>query len=162
MGWDIVRVMDQQHRRLDWLLGEAVGDQQRLDAGAYTAFRETMLRHIGIEEKVLLAGLREAGVPWSRAAAIHREHAAFAALLAGEPDLAVALEVDRLFTQHLRLEEGPEGLFATCQRALSAEVLVVSAHAYPRVRPAPWSKAPWIPRTVETALELADGRLTPR
>lgn len=161
MAWDIVRVMDNQHRRIEWLLTESLGDgdQRALDLAAYTAFRETMLRHIGIEEKLLLAGLREAQVQFAPAWAIHRDHAALASLMSAEPDLALALEVARLVDTHMTLEEGPQGLFSVCARSLSEEALVVGAHAYPEVKPAPWSKAEWLPRTVQAALELAEGRL---
>lgn len=161
MAWDIVRVMDNQHRRIEWLLTESLGDEaaRALDLAAYGAFRETMLRHIGIEEKLLLSGLREARVPFTSAWAIHRDHAALASLMAAEPDLALVLEVARLVDTHMTLEEGPEGLFSVCARTLSEEALVVGAHAFPEVKPAPWSRADWLPRTAQAALELAEGRL---
>jgi hypothetical protein len=164
MPWDIVRVMDNQHRRLEWLLTEALGDGEpggTLDLAAYSAFRESMLRHIGIEEKFLLAGLKEARIEFGHAWAIHRDHAALASLLSVEPDLPLAFEVARLLDNHMGLEEGLEGLFAACAKHLSQESLVVSVHSYPQVKPAPWSNASWLPRTVAGALELAEGKLPP-
>jgi hypothetical protein len=152
-----MRAMESDHRRIEESLSRALKGPT-LDEGCYREFREVLLRHIGIEERVLLCGLKAARIDFAQAKAIHREHAAMGALLAAVPDTSLARELERLLVGHIDLEESPEGLFALCRSGLSAQVLVVEAHAYPAVKPAPWSHARWMPRTVEAALALVDGQ----
>ena len=44
----------EDHRRLDGLLQSAIADPGRIDTGSYAQFRAGLLRHIGMEEKILL------------------------------------------------------------------------------------------------------------
>ena len=58
MFHDIQAVLEGQHRLLNSLLIEALREGT-VDLAAWGAFRETLLRHIGIEETVLMRWLRE-------------------------------------------------------------------------------------------------------
>ena len=74
------------------MLASAVADPQSFDYGAYAEFRAALLRHIGMEEKILIpAALRTAGtksVPF--AGRIRPDHGAWpGGLLSGSAiDLA--------------------------------------------------------------------------
>jgi hypothetical protein len=46
--------MKSEHERLDGLLAQAAQRGSTVDDGAYAAFRESLLRHIRIEERILL------------------------------------------------------------------------------------------------------------
>jgi len=44
----------EDHRRLESLLQQAVAHADHVDEGAYAQFRAGLLRHIGMEEKILI------------------------------------------------------------------------------------------------------------
>jgi hypothetical protein len=48
------------------------------------------------------------------ASTLRRDHGAIAALLVPTPTLALCDEIGALLDRHNALEEGPEGLYATC------------------------------------------------
>jgi hypothetical protein len=117
----------EDHRRLDALLRAAIAEE-RFDLDAFESFRAGLLRHIGIEEKLL--------VPWARGkklpvpADLRVQHAAIASLLVPTPDHALGRELAALLEQHNRLEEGPGALYAQCA-ALGADELLPRAQAAP-------------------------------
>src|SRR5688572_17623029 len=88
----------------------------QLDVDAFEALRSRLLRHIGIEEKVLLAAARDQlGEPISRARQIRVEHGAIASLLVPTPDVALVGELRTLLLAHDALEEGDDGVYAECE-----------------------------------------------
>ena len=100
------------HRRLERLLDDSDREGQ-FDAASFAAFRARLLRHIGIEEKIVFAAVRDAlGQPMSRARQIRVEHAAIASLLVPAPDLALVGELRALLRAHDELEEGRDGVYA--------------------------------------------------
>ncbi|HZY04220.1 MAG TPA: hemerythrin domain-containing protein, partial [Anaeromyxobacteraceae bacterium] len=48
------------HRRLDALLSRSVADPEAFDLETFEAFRAGLLKHIALEEKILLPAVREA------------------------------------------------------------------------------------------------------
>ncbi|MDQ3037370.1 MAG: hemerythrin domain-containing protein, partial [Myxococcota bacterium] len=81
--------LEADHRAMGALLDRADAGG-RLDVDAFEALRARLLRHIGIEEKVLLAAARDRrGAPLARARQIRVEHGAIASLLVPTPDLAL-------------------------------------------------------------------------
>ena len=94
----------------------------RFDVEAFEVFRASMLRHIGIEEKLLLPAVRRLrGEPIARARALRVEHAALTSLLVPTPDLALCAELEALLDTHDAQEEGEEGVYAECEQMLGAE-----------------------------------------
>ena len=64
MAGKIHLYLGDDHRRLDALLERAVADPQNIDGSAYAQFRAGLLKHIGMEEKVLLpAAQKRRGAP---------------------------------------------------------------------------------------------------
>ena len=53
MPGPLTRLLLDDHRRLDALLQSAVADPLKVDLPAYNQFRAGLLRHIGMEEKIL-------------------------------------------------------------------------------------------------------------
>ncbi|HLK92647.1 MAG TPA: hemerythrin domain-containing protein [Polyangia bacterium] len=103
------------HLRLDSLLAAAAGGAgSTLDLGAYAAFRGGLLRHIGMEEKILFPAARRlrGGEPLAQARQARLDHAALAALLAPTPTIDLVARVHALLALHNPLEEGPDGLHA--------------------------------------------------
>ena len=137
--------LTEDHVRLDRLLREAEASLPA-DVRPYEAFREGLLRHIGMEEKVLLpfARTRRGGVPLPVAGPLRADHGAIAKLLTRSPTAALFAELRALLATHNVLEEGETGLYATCDALAGAEAgpLVERLRAQPEVPLAPYYDGP--------------------
>ncbi len=60
MPGPIFRFLAEDHARLDALLAQAVERAGEIDRPAFDFFREGLLRHIALEEKILLPAARRA------------------------------------------------------------------------------------------------------
>ncbi|ABC80221.1 hemerythrin domain-containing protein [Anaeromyxobacter dehalogenans] len=166
----ISRFLSDDHLRLHGLLARAVADPAAIDRGPYDAFRGGLLRHIALEEKVLLPAAREAqgGEPLPLARRLRVEHGAIASLLVPTPTHALVAEIRKILDPHNLLEEAPDGLYATCDGLLAARAdeLVARMAAYPAVKVAAYNDGPRVLRTAEAALEQsakqAEARSGPR
>lgn len=128
------------------------------DKDAFEQLRGRLLRHIGIEEKVLLRATYEVlGHPIARARQVRVEHGAIAALLVPTPDAELVRELRMLLRAHDTLEEGEEGIYAECDRILGprADELVQAADAFPIVPVARHFDGENVVRTAEDALAVA-------
>ena len=87
MSWMLYRFFAADHRRLDTFLRRAMTDAEVIDRGAYAEFRAGLLRHIGMEEKILLPAAQRlgGGKPLAMAAKLRLDHGALAALLVPTP-----------------------------------------------------------------------------
>jgi hypothetical protein len=128
----IQRLLGDDHARLDRLLARGGAD-----TAAYAAFRSGLLRHIGMEEKVLLPAARRArgGEPLPAASRLRLEHGALAALLVPSPRPAIVRAIAGILARHNPIEEGPDGVYAECERLVGADLdsLVAELEAYPEV-----------------------------
>lgn len=127
------------HARLRGLLAVAAAGAA-VEPEAFAAFRAGLLRHIGIEEKLLFPAVRDGGgaALAERLRALHVEHAAISSLLVPAPDLALCGELAGLLAAHDAQEEGLDGVYAACEVVLGAaasEALGARARAAPAVRP---------------------------
>jgi hypothetical protein len=121
----IRRLLGDDHARLDALLARAAGDPT-----AYAEFRRGLLRHIGMEEKILLPAAQHArgGEPLPAAARLRLDHGALAALLVPTPTPAILGALRGILLRHNALEEGPDGVYAACEHlAGDAIAALVSA-----------------------------------
>jgi hypothetical protein len=151
------------HERLDALLGQAIAAQP-IPKDAYEAFRGGLLRHIGIEEKILIPSAR-AGLPAEALSVVRqlkRDHAALAALLVPTPTPAILERLQAVLVQHNPLEEGEEGFYRTCVRlAAAGEVaLLARIEAAPEVPLAAHYDGPRAFTSIDHLLRLA-GRTPP-
>lgn len=126
------------HRRLEVLLARAEGGGSALDLAAHAEFRAGLLRHIGMEEKILLPAAQRArgGEPLSEAARLRLDHGALAALLVPVPTRAILAVLRDILTGHDAIEEGPGGVYETCAQLVGPgiDALVADLHAAPAVR----------------------------
>ena len=147
------------HRRLEALLAAALGSPGGVDLGPYGEFREGLLRHIAMEEKILLPAAREAlgGEPVALARRLRVDHGAIAALLVPTPTPAIAAELRKILDPHNVVEEGPGGVYEVCDRLLAprAGEVVSRMRAYPPVRVARYQDGPRVCRTAEEALSMS-------
>jgi hypothetical protein len=126
-------LLERDHARLDQLLTTAQASAPQIDLAAYEEFRAGLLRHIGLEEKILLPTARRlrGGEPLQVATQLKADHAAMAALLVPTPTAEILKTLTWLLAAHNPLEEGPSGLYATCEALAGAEAdqLLARLHA---------------------------------
>jgi hypothetical protein len=162
----ITELLIADHRRLDILLERAAAGP-RLDAVAFETFRAGLLRHIAIEEKLLLPAARRArgGEPITRAHALRIDHGALGTLLVPSPDHALCAELARIITTHDALEEGPGGVYEECEALIGPDqsrVLCCNARAFPEIKVARHFDGEGVVRTAELALASARRIVAPR
>lgn len=117
------RFLADDHAHLDDLLCRSLGDGM-VDREPYEKFRVGLLRHIAMEEKVLLPEARRlrGGEPLPIAKQLRADHAALAALLVPTPTSEILTIIRGILHDHNPLEEGPEGLYAVCEELAATDV----------------------------------------
>jgi hypothetical protein len=136
----INRFLTGDHARLDELLRRSVHDPDALDAAAFAEFRAGLLRHIAMEEKVLLPEFKaRTGKPFAHARQMRADHAALAVLMVPPPTPALVSQVCGVLAEHNPLEEGPDGLYALCDQLAgdAVELVLQRLRAIPEVPLAP-------------------------
>jgi hypothetical protein len=128
--------LQQDHARLDELLRRCDATPA-IDSASYESFRRGLLRHIAMEEKVLLPEARRqrGGEPLPVAKQLRADHAALAALLVPTPTHEILAKVRDVLAEHDPLEENPGGLYEVCEELAGADVgaLVARVKAMPEV-----------------------------
>lgn len=151
------------HERLDTLLRRAIRDPEHIDMAAYAEFRAGLLKHIGMEEKILLptAQRLRGGEPLPIAAKLRLDHGALAALLVPTPTPAIVTTIRAIISEHNALEEGPDGVYAMCDALAGAEAdaLVARLRAAPEVPVSPHNDGPLVMTATRRALARAGYQL---
>lgn len=126
------------HREIDALLSEALSDDG-FAPEPFARFRERLLRHIGIEEKILFPAARrlDPGRDADRLARLRVDHGALTSLLVPTPDRDLANEIRALLPEHNKIEEDDEGVYDTCIDALDADDALEVLRAARARRPVP-------------------------
>jgi hypothetical protein len=152
--------MAEDHDRLDRLLERAVAAPDRFDTEAFEEFRSGLLRHIGIEEKILLpdARRRRDGQPLPMAPRIRIEHAAIASLLVATPDHALVGEIRSILATHNVAEEAEGGVYALVEDLAGQDADTLLQRARAAVAPplARHFDGQGVMRTASDALALAE------
>lgn len=154
------------HARLHGLLKRAMS-LPHLDKEAFAAFRRGLLRHIAIEEKMLLPAVRKArgGRVLDGAHELRIDHAALTSLLVPTPDRKLCREILSLISVHDEKEEGAGGTYDECERWLDDHELIAlaeQAQAFPEVRVARHFDGHNVHRTAEGALTSARRMRAPK
>ncbi len=148
------------HREIDALLRRSL-PEGGFEAEPFARFRERLLRHIGIEEKLLFPATRRRS-PDREAVRLSRlrvEHGGLTSLLVPTPDRALACEIRALLVQHNEIEEGLDGVYQRCINVLTAEdarALLQSARARAPVPTTGYFDGPGTVRTAAEALAKAE------
>jgi hypothetical protein len=147
------------HARLDQLLRTAVAQVDVIEVASYESFRAGLLRHIGIEEKLLFPLIRHAADTSlaRQVMRLHGDHAALAALLIPPPSAELIAEIRTLLESHNRTEEGPSGLYEAAARLAggASVALADQARATPPVRTAPHADTPAVRALIQKLLAAA-------
>ena len=151
------------HARLDALLVRSGADAAAIDRAAYDEFRAGLLRHIAMEEKVLIPEARRlrGGEPLVIAEQLRADHAALAALLVPTPTHQTVATIGMVLAEHNPLEEDAGGLYEICERLAGAEAdaLLARVRAVPEV---PTARHFDGPRTHENIAKLLRARAAVR
>jgi hypothetical protein len=147
------------HRRLEGLLDRATARPGEYEMEAYADFRKGLLRHIKIEEKILVPTAQKAGggEPLPIAAKIRLDHGAITALLVPSPSRTVVAALRKILSDHNVLEESPGGLYETCEQLVGDEVesLLEQAKNAPAVPVNPYNDKSFVLEAARRAMARA-------
>jgi hypothetical protein len=154
----IQELLRRDHDRLAELLETAsIGPQ--LDLECFHGFRAGLLRHIAMEEKILLPAAKRlrGGEPLAAAHQLRLDHAALAALLVPTPTPVIVGRLRALLDVHNALEEGAAGVYAQCEELAQDEVdaLLLELQSARPVKLAPYQDGPRAFASIERLLRAA-------
>ena len=143
MAAELHEFLTRDHERLDKLLEEDYGE-----------FRRGLLRHISIEERVLVPLLRRSRGVTPLEQQLHRDHAALAALLVPPPTAVEIGHIKSILEVHNELEEEMGGLYEIIEELSGDElsVLMERVHSIPEVPVMPNVDTPVVRSSIETLL----------
>jgi hypothetical protein len=134
--------MAAEHLQLEALLDLMQSRNQERNAETYQIFRETLLRHIRIEERVLLPIVKERsdGSSLALAARLRLDHGAFAAMMMLPPTPNALAAVRSVLKIHNPLEDGPGGVYERCDELTGPDrqELLLKIQNVPRVPVSPY------------------------
>ena len=124
MAGPVYSFLAHDHERLDALLDRALADPEKIDDNAYAKFRAGLLKHISIEEKILLPAAQRlrGGTPLPIAARIRLDHGALVALMVPPPTRTLVSTIRSILTVHNRLEEEVDGLYEASEYAIGKTI----------------------------------------
>lgn len=166
MSGPLTRFFQADHARLDALLDQALEDPNGIDAEVYARFRAGLLKHIALEEKLLLPAIRRARggerLPMERRLRV--DHGAIALLLVPSPTPELAAEIRSIIEPHNRFEEDAGGLYAIGDEILKLEAdqFLEQVHAYPEVKVATYYDGPRACRSAAEALRISGKQSPPK
>lgn len=118
----VYEFLARDHARLDALLLRSIVHPAVLDRASFAEFRAGLLRHIAMEEKVLLPDARRRhGEPLPIAKQLREDHSLLASLMVPTPTHELVVVIREVLEAHNPLEEGPDGVYATCERLAGAD-----------------------------------------
>ena len=154
----IRQFLSDDHRRLDVLLALAGECRTPAELAAYDQFRRGILKHIGIEEKILFTtAARLNGSPLKQASRLRLDHGAIVALLMPLPTASIINAIRKVLAAHNPIEEGEGGVYAICEQLAASEhdQLIARILAAPEVPTNPNATTPRILDAARNALRRA-------
>jgi hypothetical protein len=109
----LTRYLAEDHDRLDGLLRSALRTPGAIDMGPYAGFRQGLMRHIAMEEKVMLPAVArmQSGRQADVAARLRLDHGALVALLVPPPSPSIIATLLAILEVHNALEEKDGGVY---------------------------------------------------
>ncbi|HTN43704.1 MAG TPA: hemerythrin domain-containing protein [Nitrospiria bacterium] len=159
MNGPLYRFFADDHRRLEEFLNRAATDPAAIDTSAYDEFRRGLLKHIGLEEKILLPAAQQVlgEAPFPMAAKLRLDHGALAALTVPPPSPGVIAALRAILTDHDRLEEVPGGVYDQCERLIGDGIgdLLIRLRRAPDLEAMPPNPDPRVLDAVRRAMTRA-------
>lgn len=129
--------LEKDHRRIDDILQQATGSSESIEPRLYQEFRGALLRHIGMEEKILFPAIRDAtgGKSLPEIEQLHLDHGALAALLVPTPTASILAAIGEILHRHNAIEEGAGGIYRRFEHlaGINAEGILARLQAAPEV-----------------------------
>ena len=168
-GRRLYQLMAAEHANLDRLLAQVAAQEAAAHIETYGEFRKGLLRHISIEEKILLpmAERRCGGKPLALAARLRLDHGALAALMMLPPSATTFIAVRAVLDAHNPLEEATGGVYEQCERVAGPELdeILARCEAAAKVPVSPWVESAKVLAAAKRILIRAgyeDSLLNPR
>ncbi|HEY6951759.1 MAG TPA: hemerythrin domain-containing protein [Bacteroidota bacterium] len=159
MHGKLYQYFEQDHKRIENLLNRATVRKDGFDMASYGEFRRGLLRHIGLEEKILFPAAQKAkgGEPFASLPKLRLDHGALTALMVPPPTQTIVAAIRSILTAHDELEESAEGPYDVCEQLAGAEVetLLARVRSAPEVPVLPHRSEPFVLEATRRALERA-------
>jgi len=158
MNGELYTYFFDDHRELEEKLAQAAAGET-IAMGPYRQFREGLLRHIAMEERVLIPVLKKHG-PERLQSTLHQiqlDHSAIGALLVPPPTHAILDMITHILDKHNVLEEADSGMYDACE-SLDEDVvedLIRRARETPPVKVNPNNPNPGVIPATRRAVERA-------
>ena len=122
MAGVLYRYLSSDHERLNALLDRA-GNSNAIDIEAYSEFRKGLLRHISLEEKIVLPAIArwQGGRKAAIADRLRLDHSAIVSLLVPPPNRSIIRTLQSVFEVHNPLEEDEGGLYHLFEKLAGPE-----------------------------------------
>jgi len=163
MAGQISQFLSKDHRRLEDLLNQAAAGGEHIDAACYSQFRAGLLKHIAMEEKILLPAAQRlrGGIQLPGAEKLRLDHGALAALLVPTPTPTIIKTIRIVLKAHNPLEEGPDGVYTTCEQLFGpqAPAILADLQLAPEVKVAPHHDGSFVMEATRHALGRAGHKL---
>ena len=147
------------HKRLEQLMIQANSNPDKIDFATYDEFRQGLLQHISIEEKILLPAIHQAhgGHPFPSSARLRLDHGALAALMVPPPSQQIIAAIKAILTDHNLIEESSGGLYETCEELVGKNLsnLMEKVRNLPEIAILPTKSSPYVMEAVRRALKRA-------
>ena len=119
----LYQYMADDHERLDSLFQHAIARPGVIDAESYHEFRKGLLRHIAMEEKIVLPSIArwQGGKKAAIGERLRLDHGALVALLAPPPTPSIMLTIQSILEVHNQLEERGDGLYKLLEQLAGPE-----------------------------------------
>ena len=155
----LYQYLSDDHVRLDALLSRATAKPGAIDLEPFDEFRKGILRHISMEEKIVLPAIAkwQGGQKAAIADKLRLDHGAIASLLVPLPNLSIILTLRSIFKVHNPLEEDEGGLYPLLETLAGpeAENLLARLKATPAVPVMPYNEKPDAMETTRAAVARA-------
>ena len=153
------RYLSDDHNRRDALLQRAVAKPGVVDMVPYGEFRKGLLRHIGVEEKIVLPAIErlQGGRRAAVADRLRLDHGALVALMVPQPSPSIIATLRSILQVHNVLEEQEGGLYQLYDELAGSdtEMLLGQMKAAPEVPVTPYNERPIVLEATRRAVERA-------
>ena len=154
--------LSDDHDRLDALLLRSVATPGTIDMNHYSEFRKGILRHISMEEKIVIPAITryQGGKKAAIAERLRLDHGAIVSLLVPPPTQSIILTIRSIFEVHNPLEEQEGGLYELLESLAGSErdKILRDLKEAPAVAVLPHNENPEAFETTRIALARADYR----
>jgi hypothetical protein len=159
MSGVLYQYLSSDHDRLDDLLERATARPGIIDEEYYADFRKRLLRHISIEEKIVLPAIArwQSGQKAALAERLHLDHGAIVSLMVPPPSPSIILTLKSVFAVHNPLEEDAGGLYETFEELAGPETdsMLEELKSAPAVPVLPHNSKPELLELAKQALARA-------